>query len=923
MLSGCLTQCCLCGYGAGTEACYTGEEFAYHLRCLTRITVAVEGFDRSTRDKALLDALPDWISEKQQVAADLSTRAVQEVAHLLSSADVRAESLSWCGVDGLLDMWLQGSATPRHILALPTSLLHVRGLRQIQISHQPLMELPRSADAWLGLAGLSVLHIVCCLIREVPTVAMLPSLEVIALCQNQLMSLPDSIGQLPRLRSLNFTGNRIGRLPQPFALTMLCSLLAEGNELTQLPASLLSNCPMITELRLAGNPLNDGFVEERLDNESGASYQLCVAYWQGCSISKLPDFVVASSKSLMYLLLSENRLAGELPEAMSELPVLRWLYLYANQLTRLPQRLLSGCVSLSTCLLEANPLSSEAMLALVEDACSAKALRVLGLDLVQVHTWSSSNAVQVAMPACVQSGWLIANGRWYGKLIPSSQLSRIDGDPTLGTGDTLPQPPCGRGRVLFVAFAASQGEPEWAGQIGRLHRERKYKQALQHYVEEWGMVPLSDHVLQMQKRNSKYSCCAKPLATSLWSCFRDSRDNVIEELAEECTDFDVLLLVDPHRQWYSNPGGGSGSLDSGPFTRELAAVTSKYDRVCSIGASMGGFAALSHAHLVDAVLVFGPQIDLETAPYRPGFELDELHAATARLRQSVAGRRGSVECHVSMEAHLMQALQLRPLPDEDACGSASEAKGTLRLVVHPFKGRCARVLERAGLLLPLLAGTLHRLQMEATSCSPPLAHHRQHRQLEWPVRPGGDSAGGAVTVLVSRWSDWLRLPEGTWQLPQLRLLRATTSELRQLALEAPDPGDWLCTQCGTWQFQRQPRCGRCGHEVLGGSTDGQDASHIVVPGGDDPAFCAGDWECQSCERLEYRREMCCSRCGRKWDLVGVTSQTAEATQCCSNVNCCTRRADLNTLRKHPSDGKLYCEGCCDFWNRKHRQTVVT
>jgi len=65
-----------------------------------------------------------------------------------------------------------------------------------------------------------------------------------------------------------------------------------------------------------------------------------------------------------------------------------------------------------------------------------------------------------------------------------------------------------------------------------------------------------------------------------------------------------------------------------------------------------------------------------------------------------------IEYHVAMEDHLLYARVL-PLPP----GS---------LVVHPFDGRVARVLERAGVLGAILAGLVSELQVDGPQVTHPV-----------------------------------------------------------------------------------------------------------------------------------------------------------------------------------------------------------
>lgn len=568
--------------------------------------------------------------------------------------------------------------------------------------------------------------------------------------------------------------------------------------------------------------------------------------------------------------------------------------------------------------------------------------RVLGLDAIQIRRWRVSTATEPRrsgsslepLPACVQSGWLVGPaGRWYGKLIPSSQLSRTVGDPVLGDceGDELP-PMRRKDRVLMIAMAASQSEPEWGGELGKLHWQRRHRLALR----EYRLRPsLQEHVADVRALLPEFPVDHLNLMSALWADFNHppmvaSDDCAVEEEVRD--DFDVLLLVDPCRRWYNAAQSGTAPLNHGSFREDFASMTTGYGRVCVLGASMGGFAALSCADMVDAVLAFGPQINLESAPYRPGFELEALSQANEGLRHAVACRRGSVECHMSMDAHLFQATQLHPLP----AASRAEVDSTyferpqtiddnmahhLRLIVHPFKG-AARVLEKAGLLLPLLAETLARLQCEvrvtcnnresSTKGTRGSTSHNEWPSWQWPSGDDGENGRREdVTLLVGCWRNWVRSPSSEgWLPPALRVLRTTPLEMRSLAQHAPHPGDWFCRACGSRNAARQPRCVACGSAFL----EQLELGIVTVPGGDGPAFQKGDWECTWCQRLEYHREAACGQCGRARDV----ATEAMGGVVCANGKCRTRPEVLameGPLLAHPSDGLAYCKGCCRVWER--------
>jgi len=970
-LQGSPLSCVLCGEALRPHASciYAALAFPCHLACLRSSSWdAARG--RFERD----DALPIGDDAGSLAEADAGALAALLATHGGGAGaepdDAKIELCGWPGrgQDGGPTGWpgVGGTRPPSPIDALPSALFHLRGLRRLEVAHHPMTTLP--SCGWRNLTGLERISFCSCSLSELPDeFAEIESLEVLAVMQNHIRRLPSGTGKLPNLRRLMITGNRIESLQSSFGPPKLRSLVAEGNEIQTVPADILQRCPDLSELRLAGNPMSRGF-EDHGENgcnrpREGLSHQgsLAVAYWQGCQLPCVPDLVMQScTESLMYLLLSDNRLCGPLPAAIASMVNLRWLYLYGNLLQELPDGLLITCGSLSTCLLEGNPLSAQALNALVRDArcreisdCRER-LRLLGLDAAQVRRWAAQKSTEMqnsltidpaetspsrALPACVQSGWLVApGGRWYAKLMPSSQVCRAGGDRTLGEQDGEELPPTKPGcSVLMAAFAASQGEPEWGGALGKLHQNRQHRAALAQYAAR---SSLKEHVAEMQARHPQLPSGEEGLMSSLWVDFDQApADWAREDAPQASEDFDVLLLVDPHRRWYKGEHSAAAPLDSGSFRQDFEHISARYSRVCALGASMGGFAALSCADLVDAVLAFGPQLDLKSAVYRPGFEADALDEASCALRHAVAMRRGSVECHASMDAHLFQASRLKPFASTgestktagDGQRACKAQAGHLRLIAHPFKGRTARVLERAGLLLPLLAQTLERLQCEAradndlgtTQHAAESSVNDEWPEWQWPygdaLRYDGEDPSHQVEaqVLVGVWRNWVRLQGGrAWSPPTLRVVKATPLELRSLAQRAPSPGDWLCPVCGFSNDTREPRCRACtGCAFL--EQAGRAPSVVTIPGGDAPAFDERDWECSWCRRLEYRWEPACGQCRRPRG--SGDSPTSAAIAVCSNPRCCTHEgapAEQLVLCADPADGALYCQGCWRFWERQ-------
>jgi Leucine-rich repeat (LRR) protein len=79
-------------------------------------------------------------------------------------------------------------------------------------------------------------------------------LQVLDVSSNILETLPQSIGRLASLQSLNVDHNGLFRLPE-FQLKRLLSLSAVGNKISLLPNT-LSECIELQTIDLSGNPLS-------------------------------------------------------------------------------------------------------------------------------------------------------------------------------------------------------------------------------------------------------------------------------------------------------------------------------------------------------------------------------------------------------------------------------------------------------------------------------------------------------------------------------------------------------------------------------------------------------------------------------------------------------------------------------------------
>ena len=134
----------------------------------------------------------------------------------------------------------------------------------------------------------------------------LKSLAYLVLEANKLTTLPDSIGQLSSLKELNLSNNQLSILPESLTkLKLLQVLNLEENQLTSLP-ELITKLESLQELNLGYN-----------------------------QFTTLPESI-GNLKSLQKLSLEENRFMT-LPESITKLESLQKLYLYWNQLRTLSE----------------------------------------------------------------------------------------------------------------------------------------------------------------------------------------------------------------------------------------------------------------------------------------------------------------------------------------------------------------------------------------------------------------------------------------------------------------------------------------------------------------------------------------------------------------------------------------------------------
>lgn len=749
------------------------------------------------------------------------------------------------------------------LTAIPPLVLQLGGLRCLDFTGHPITELPSAIS---NLTSVSRLVLVSLYLRELPQeIGDLENLEQLFVSGCILRQVPASIERLKRLWDFYFDGNQLEELP--CLPSQVDGLKISGNQLTSLPET-LGRCTEMKSIRAYANSLTH--LPESLCN----MHRLSDVLLQGNNIAALPE-EFGRARSVRYLCLHDNRLQS-LPESVTEMKELRWVYLYGNQISRLPSHFIRCLPELNRLLVEGNPFAPSAAAELLCDAADivrlgGQNLRLVGVDAMQIHgargVLNMRERLPDGLPACIVSGWMLPWGRLYAKLSRASQFAR-QGDMEAHAGEA----PSFGGDVLVVTFAASQGEPEWFGVLGQLlgrkgkghssdgsktvaaARARIVRTPVANFAdvyEELHGIPLSGADSRTVNRAGAALWFGGP---GIWphESGKWPGSTYVAPITNGrgLSDFDVLSLCDTHAQWYLDTDNNILDVE-----RKLASIVQNYRRVLFIGTSMGGFGALSHAHLAHTVAVFGPQTDLCKSHLRPGMSREDLEAATAKLRRNVsraleAGVR--IDYHVAAEDHLLYARWL-PLP-----------RGSL--VVHPVHGRIARLLESAGFLSPLLIDLLAELQIDFDGGRRPFrtstAHASAVRSVQSAVQQAclqigrdcsheplaehfaWDWCGNVQLILVARWG----------QDGKLSFAWVTGEQLSLICRDPPEMGSWYCTCCWSRNEGKIQNC-RCG-----GVPD-QDARRCMfcnmnkLYGHEDSV--AGLWYCDECwKKYEaYNREL--------------------------------------------------------------------
>jgi Leucine-rich repeat (LRR) protein len=143
-----------------------------------------------------------------------------------------------------------------------------------------------------------------------------------------LTELPEEIGKLKNLTTLNLSNNRISKTLDAIAeFKNLTTLNLSGNKISEIP-DVISESKNLTYLYLNGNQISE--IPDLISELKNLTY----LYLNGNQISKIPS-AIAGLKNLRRLYLSGNKIS-EIPDAIAELKNLTYLYLNGNQMSEIP-----------------------------------------------------------------------------------------------------------------------------------------------------------------------------------------------------------------------------------------------------------------------------------------------------------------------------------------------------------------------------------------------------------------------------------------------------------------------------------------------------------------------------------------------------------------------------------------------------------
>lgn len=336
-----------------------------------------------------LEKLPDSMSELVSLRTiDLRRNKVQDVSSLLGLPrlqNIQAESNNIKSFEATLG--------PQ--------------LTQVELGRNPLSKVRIAALTTCDLTSLDLSSTNMTRLEE-GLFPQLPALVKLTLDGNQLVVLPDTLGDLKRLEMLSCSNNLLATLPESIGdLKALKELLVHNNNLKTLPQTLWL-CESLAHINLSSNLLESfpAVPDIRTDASVGdaaaaAGTSAVIAARKGSTSSSLTHrsntggangninlstpsevFVAPLSLSLQKLRLGDNRLGDDVFSVLSELTSLEVLNLSFNEIFEIPDFSLQTLTKLRELYISGNQLSTIPS----DDLVVLQELRILHLNCNKLTT---------------------------------------------------------------------------------------------------------------------------------------------------------------------------------------------------------------------------------------------------------------------------------------------------------------------------------------------------------------------------------------------------------------------------------------------------------------------------------------------------------------------------------------------------------
>lgn len=167
------------------------------------------------------------------------------------------------------------------LTSLPNEVIQLQKLKIIFASNNLFKTLPEV----LGLCpNLEMIGFKANKIDHVPANSLPPKLRWLILTDNQIETLPDSLGERPRLQKLALAGNRLTHLPQTLAQSANLELVRiSANQLAECPDQLLG-LPKLAWFAFSGNPFSQSEISiQSVPTVTPSSFTLQEVLGQGAS----------------------------------------------------------------------------------------------------------------------------------------------------------------------------------------------------------------------------------------------------------------------------------------------------------------------------------------------------------------------------------------------------------------------------------------------------------------------------------------------------------------------------------------------------------------------------------------------------------------------------------------------------------------